>query len=491
MAVRINKSILADLTRRVDKDKNNRIETNEGRIKGVVGNNNGVIGVQEAADAIADGSAALYGFQLNSSDAEAVADRLAGGNTWISKDDVSFSDAARDKIDGQGGGARDGRISKSEMAGALVRGGLAFGRDGITLSSEVRIDDRPAPPSSGSNRPAPPSSGYDRPAPPASGYDRPASPPSGYDRPTPPPVEPAPREPRYYWMPSFPTILPTERRQIPRIAVPPQPQPGPEPAPARRIEASDVKQDVFELLAEKGRLRNRTKQLFVTVHPKLTAGEAKNMLAAGKPIFVGPDGGMHGSGSYQQIGSGKQLESYKGEATTAKVRDLQDGEDRAYQGRVSSWRSDHQSRVRAWRDQDISTRLNSLPPLNSVYDTNRLMFNNYRVSVGGREFNRNLITVQNIYSQPETRRAIAQKWHENPDISTREFNMLVHSVMLEKLSSLGWNAQYQGDWGTYLGTNPVPGLRYPDTEDDVAWNANVIREVAVEVPMLLNSARLD
>ncbi len=89
-----------------------------------------------------------------------------------------------------------------------------------------------------------------------------------------------------------------------------------------------------------------------------------------------------------------------------------------------------------------------------------------------------------------TRREIAQKWHDNPQMTTSEFNRMANSVETRKVGELYWDARYQGDWGTYLGTNPVPGLRYPDTQEDVAWNARVIREIASEVPMLLNSAVL-
>jgi hypothetical protein len=119
------------------------------------------------------------------------------------------------------------------------------------------------------------------------------------------------------------------------------------------------------------------------------------------------------------------------------------------------------------------------------------MLNNFLVSEGGREFNRNLLTAMNVYNQPETRREIARKWHDNPEISTAEFNMLVNSVLVQRISNLGWNAHYQGDWGSYLGTVSVPGLRYPDYPEDVDWNVRVIREVAAEVPMLLNSAVLN
>ncbi len=351
MAGRISRSILSDLTRRVDKDNNNRIETNEGRVKGRVGNDNGIAGVSETADSISDGSAVLYGFQLKQADADAVADQLAGGNTWISKDDLNISDAARNHIDGQGGGARDGRISRKEMAAALVRGGLAFNSDAITLSGEVRISDRPAPPSGGrptpppvggNDRPTPPG-GQDRPTPPPinpgrptppGGSDRPTPPPvhGGDDRPTPPPVNPEPPRPhvpRYYWMPTFPQIMPTEKRQLPRIPLPQQPQQGPAPAPARRVDASEINLDVYQLLAEKGRLRSREKRFFFfTVHPVLSAGQAKNMLESGKPVFVGPDGGWHGSGSYQQISGTKGLDSYLGEAKNQKLSEMQTAEDR-------------------------------------------------------------------------------------------------------------------------------------------------------------------
>jgi hypothetical protein len=169
---------------------------------------------------------------------------------------------------------------------------------------------------------------------------------------------------------------------------------------------------------------------------------------------------------------------------------MQAAEDRAYQNRVSEWKANHDSQVRRWRDGDISHREASLPTFNSVYDTNRLMMNNFFVSIGGKEFNRNLITATNVYGQAETRRELARKWHENPNMSTEEFNRMANSVISQKIANLGWNAEYQGDWGTYLGTNPVPGLRYPDTQEDVEWNARVIREIASEVPMLLNSAVL-
>lgn len=371
--------------------------------------------------------------------------------------------------------------------------------------SGSRDYDRPAPPpvSGGRDhdygRPTPPpvnpgygrdyDRDYDRPAPPPVNpgyggdydhdYDRPVPPPVnpgyGYDRPVPPPVHPDRyRGPRYYWTPSFPIIPPTEVRPIPHIPLPQRPE------PARRVDPSEVSLDVFQLLGESGRLRTRKHFLWVfPYHPKISGGEARNMLAAGKPVYVGPDSGWHFSGSYQAVSGEKQLDSYQGEARARKLQQMQAAEDRAYQ-----------SRLGAWAEGDVSRRMSNLPSFNSIYDTNRLSLNNYMISYDGRSFNRNLITAMNIYNKPEVRREIARKWHENPDMNTGQFNAMANQVITRHVSNLFWNAQHQGDWGTYLGTNPVPGLRFPDYQEDVDWNASVIRQVASELPLLLNSSVL-
>ncbi|MNY13843.1 hypothetical protein D3C86_1469970 [compost metagenome] len=94
----------------------------------------------------------------------------------------------------------------------------------------------------------------------------------------------------------------------------------------------------------------------------------------------------------------------------------------------------------------------------------------------------------NVYNQPATKREIAEKWHDSPEMSTAEFNRMANSVVTQKIARLGWNAEYMGDYGTYLGSNPVPGLRYPDTQEDVDYNADAIRKVAQQLPFLLNDA---
>lgn len=349
-------------------------------------------------------------------------------------------------------------------------------------SSGSSSSSRPAPPSSrddySSSRPTPPSTsrptppstgGYDRPTPPSTGgYDRPTPPSTGgYDRPTPPPVH----EPRYYWQPTFPIILPSDPRPVPRIALPPA------PAPARKVELSEVSTDVFGLLGEYGRLREKKKTLFITTHPKLDANEAKERLASGQPIYLAPDGGMNSASKYKEIKSAKELDSLLPSVREQKRGDLQANENRAYERRVDSW-----------VEQDIQRRIGNMPAFNSIYDTNRLTLNNYMVSAGGRSFNRNLLTAMNVYNQSSTQREIATRWHNNPEMGTAEFNRMANQVITEKISRLYWQADYMGDYGTYLGTNPVPGLRYPDTQEDVDYNADVIRRVAAEVPMLLNSA---
>lgn len=356
-------------------------------------------------------------------------------------------------------------------------------------------DDRIAPPStkdryqSGSSRPTPPSTGgsSSRPTPPASndGNYRPTPPSTGgsSSRPTPPssyddgysdrPTPPAVHEPRYYWQPSFPIILPSEPKPVPKIALPPA------PAPARKVELSEISNDAVDLLAGYGRLREEKKRFIGRTYPKLDTGEAKAALGDGKTIFLAKDGGAHpfSKDAYKPVKSENDLKPLLPEVRSQKQQELQASEDHAYQGRVNNW-----------ANEDVNRRINNLPAFNSVYDTNRLSMTNYMVTEGGRSFNRNLITAMNIYNQSSTKREIAEKWHDSPEMSTTEFNRMANSVVTQKISNLYWNADYMGDYGTYLGTNPVPGLRYPDTQEDVDYNADAIRRVAQQLPFLLNDA---
>jgi hypothetical protein len=315
-----------------------------------------------------------------------------------------------------------------------------------------------------SSRPAPPS--INRPVPPS--VDRPVPPPvdGGIDRPVPPPVH----VPRYFWSPSFPVFVPSNPQQVPQIPLPPAPQ-GP-----RQVGMNEVSNDPVQLLAEHERLRSKSKTLFITTHPKLSAEQAHAALNSRQTIYLAPDGGMHTEKNYQPITSQDQLNPMLPDLKNQKLGELQSGENAAAQQRAN-----------AWVESDVENRMNRLPSFNSVYDTNRMSLENYMVSVDGRSFNRNMITAMNIYNQEGTRRDIATQWHNNPNMSTPEFNAMANNVVREKVANLFWNADYQGDWGTYMGSNPVPGLRYPDTQEDADYNAAVIRNVASQLPLLLDS----
>ena len=65
---------------------------------------------------------------------------------------------------------------------------------------------------------------------------------------------------------------------------------------------------------------------------------------------------------------------------------------------------------------------------------------------------------------------------------------MANSVISSKVSNLYGQADYMGDPEAYLGRVPGPGLRYPDTQEDVDYNVQVIKRVSQELPFLLNSA---
>lgn len=499
MPTPIDRNTLSEFTRRLDRNQNGVIDGSEGRVLGSVGNRNSASGTRETSDAIARGEAALADFRLGATDADAIADRLAGGDAWVSKEDLFVSDAARDRIDGLAGGALDGKLSKKELSAGLQQGGLALTGDGLFLSREVdgRFGSRPTPPG-GSDRPSPPGSdrpsppgGSDRPTPPGSdrptppggssrptppgGSDRP-TPPGGSDRPTPPggstgPVPPPVHVPRYYFQPSMPVILPSNPQPVPRIPLPP------DPAPARKIELGDVKGDAIDLLAGYDRLRTRKKTLFITHHPEITAAEAREKLGKGETIYLAPDGGVNKTSSYKPITKASELDPLLPQIKEQKRADMQSAENSAYQ-----------QRVRDWTERDIRNRVSQLPAFNAIYNTDRLALNNFLVTEGGRSFNRNMITAMNIYNQADTQREIARRWHDNPEMSTRDFNRMANAVITDKIARLYWQADYMGDPEAYLGRVPVPGLRYPDTQEDVDYNVRVIKQVSQELPLLLNSS---
>ena len=353
----------------------------------------------------------------------------------------------------------------------------------------------------------------------------------GAAQPVPPPVDnpvPPPHQPRYFWMPTYPAIMPTEARPLPQIPMTPRPS-GPAP-----VDPSSVSRDPFVLTAEAGRLRTQTtvdpvailaakgqlygaptgwwifkthhqlsgadaqqalssgqtiylndgngyqsitsaNQLLPLVqqeaHPAVTADQGRQLLAKGQPLFLETDG------SFSRINQASSLDPAANQIRASKLQDLQNQAQASFE-----------SQVRAADQQDVQNRLDALPAFNSIYNMEGLNMTNMMVTEDGREFNRNLITAMNVYSEPDTRQEIAEKWHENPNMSTSEFNQMANSVINEKVGQLFWNASWDGDsWGTYLGQQPVPGLRYPDTQQDVDWNTQTIQRVASELPMLLNA----
>ncbi|MGE5707988.1 MAG: hypothetical protein ACM3YO_06620 [Bacteroidota bacterium] len=492
MPDRISKNDLSMITRRVDRNGNNLIDSSEARVSGRVGNNNGSNGVQETADAIEKGQATLS--NLSTTGADGVADVLSHGDAWVSKEDVFISDSARQRIDGQAGGAVDNKISKKELSAALQRGDVALTGDGILLSSEVSSHYRPTPPSvnpsnsSNSNRPTPPSvnpnnsSNSNRPTPPSvnpsnsSNSNRPTPPsvnPSNSDRPTPPSVDPTnepPHVPRYYWQPEYPIILQSNPQELPKI------ERKPAPAPARKVGMEEVSNDVVELLAEKDRLRTVKKTLMITTHPELTTAQAKDMLKSGKTIYLAEDGGSHLSkDAYKPITKQSQLDPMLPELRDQKLGELQANENRAYD-----------NRVQAWNNEDINARQIRLPEFNSIYNMERLNLSNYMVSAGGRSFNRNIMTAMNVYRQDDVRREIATRWHNDPDMTTEDFNHMASQVICNHVADLASTANYQSEWS--IQQSPIPGLRYPDTQDDIDYNADIIRQTAMELPMLLSAA---
>jgi len=329
---------------------------------------------------------------------------------------------------------------------------------------------RPTPPAA--SRPTPPAAGGElRPVPPSANRPTPPAVDDGYDRPVPPAVH----VPRYYWQPSFPVVPLTNPRPLPHIELPPA------PAGARKLELDEVSNDTVGLLGEFGRLRDQKKTLFVTTHPKLTGDEAKTALKSGKTIYLAPDDGPHlSSDKFKPITKAEQLDPLRDEVRNTKLGQLQKSENRAADARRS-----------AWLEGDLQTRLNALPAFNSVYDTNRLALTNYMVTEGGKQFNRNMITAMNVYNQSDVRREIATNWQARPDMGTAEFNRMANRVVSTHVQNLYWRSDYMGDWGTYLGSNPVPGLRYPDTQEDIDYNSNAIKRVASELPLLLNNSVLD
>lgn len=126
------------MTRAMDTNRNNRVDANEANISwnahDKIGNQNGVAGTREMANALAKGDVFMTGFSAETADkiAEYFSKRNENfdkpvaewiSDAWISKEDFEFEPAVRTAVDSNG----DNRISKKEFAAALASGALKVG----------------------------------------------------------------------------------------------------------------------------------------------------------------------------------------------------------------------------------------------------------------------------------------------------------------------------------------------------------------------------
>lgn len=429
----------------VDRNDNQLIDGAEAKVVGDVGNNNGVAGLAETARALANGKAALYGFQLAKGFADKLAEQIAGGDNWVSAQDMKISDRAKARLDEN----KDGRISIAELAKGLSEGGLAINGDGITTSDEAkgrfgRPESRPSVPLS---------------PPPVS--DRPTPPPVS-DRPAPPPVR------TFFTMPAL--FLPaTDFGPLPTV------RPLPEPAAARQVNMGEVSGDVVQLLLEAGRLRSKN---FLGVYSKCDdRGDVEKALKK-KNLFVAPDDGSHGDKSvYKTVTSLAGLNSKLAEAQATKLGQLQASENQSYQQRVN-----------AWAQANLEQRASLLPPFQAIYDTDSL---NHTLRLVGRreieELERNVQTAMNVYNQPATKRAIAERWQANPEMDRAEFSRMAHGVVKDQLSRLEAPVAILGNWDDYFRNHAVPGLARVQTDEDLSFNRDVIAQVRVEAARVLDN----
>lgn len=126
------------LARAMDTNGNHRIDNNEAaigqRTHNKIGNQNGVVGTREFADALSNGDIFLNG--ISETTANQFADYLSKRNenfdrpvaqwisdAWIAKDDFEFSDSNKRVLDQN----NDNRVSRKELVTALVSGHLTVG----------------------------------------------------------------------------------------------------------------------------------------------------------------------------------------------------------------------------------------------------------------------------------------------------------------------------------------------------------------------------
>ena len=185
------------ISRAMDTNRNNRIDTNEANVSGSaqrqIGNANGVVGTREFATSLESGDIFLNA--LSPATADKVAEYFSKHNenfdrpvaewisdAWVSKADFTFSDDNKAQIDSNG----DNKVSAKELAAALTSGSLSIGRARQT-SNDPFTNPQPNRPAQGHDpfanpQPNRPAQGHDpfanQPSRPAHGND-PFSQPSG------------------------------------------------------------------------------------------------------------------------------------------------------------------------------------------------------------------------------------------------------------------------------------------------------------------------
>ena len=118
-------------TKAFDVNGNNRVDKNEagGSHRAIReasrdkdGYANDIVGTSELANAVKQGRVQLQYMPV--AVADAVANALSGGDAWVSKEDFTFSETGRAKLDTND----DNRISRKEVSEALQDGRLVIGK---------------------------------------------------------------------------------------------------------------------------------------------------------------------------------------------------------------------------------------------------------------------------------------------------------------------------------------------------------------------------
>jgi len=152
----LNNADYMALARAMDTNGNNRIDKNEANIDyrthNKIGNQNGVVGTREFADALSNGDVFLT--SVGEATAEKFADYFSKRNenfdkpvaqwisdAWVSKDDFEFSADNKRTIDQN----NDNRVSRKELVSALVSGHLAIGKSRQVSQDPFTQPQRPAP----------------------------------------------------------------------------------------------------------------------------------------------------------------------------------------------------------------------------------------------------------------------------------------------------------------------------------------------------------